>query len=250
MRTISEYGRSRDERLLRKCAVVYPAIREVNSESDKRRSQREGISLLFNGDFFRKGGANVVDAFERIQKIVPKVRLNLCCDEVKDFNTGDLVLREKYLTKIKANSAITLGRVSRAEMIESIMPQTDIYLLPTYAEAFGFAILETMAFGIPVVSTNYFAIPEMVSDQVTGLLIDTSRFNCDKMFPGYFVNQIPKEFHSYVSSQVFEKTMRLIDSPRTRNDMGIAARSVARSKFGFDNRNRAMREIYEQAVSG
>ena len=39
-----------------------------------------------SGDFFRKGGANVVDAFERLQDSHPGIRLTLCCAD-SDFHT-------------------------------------------------------------------------------------------------------------------------------------------------------------------
>lgn len=252
LRTLSDYGRETDGRLGKKSLVIYPAVREPSNLSEiievKRRGRRAPISLLFNGDFFRKGGAHVVDAFERIQVLTPDVRLRLCCDEQKDFNTSDPMLRSEYLRRIRENPAITLGRVSREEMLKVEFQNADIYVLPTYAEAFGFAILEAMAHGIPVISTNYFAIPEMVVDGVSGMLIDTSKYNCDKMFPGYCVKKIPLEFHEFMSESVFHNIMRLIDSPVRRVEMGVSGADICRSKFSVSRRGKVMREVYDLAV--
>src|SRR5690606_14442564 len=115
------------------------------------------------GDFFRKVGAHVVDAFERIQDDFPEATLRVCCNERLDFNTPDRALREKYLRKIHNNKRIIFGRVPREVMLNQVLPNTDIYLLPTYDEAFGFAILEAMAYGIPVIASNVFAIPEIIN---------------------------------------------------------------------------------------
>ena len=60
--TLHSYGRIRDEGILGKATVVYPAIREVPDHL-VRFHDREDIVLLFSGDFFRKGGVNVVNAF-------------------------------------------------------------------------------------------------------------------------------------------------------------------------------------------
>ena len=49
---------------------------------------------------------------------------------------------------------------------------SDIFVLPTYFEAFPGVILEAMQFGLPVVSTQEGAIPEMVQHTVTGLLVE------------------------------------------------------------------------------
>ena len=239
-----------DSKLIEKCRVVYPAIREIDRRWMRNRVPGSELTLMFNGNFFIKGGAHVVDAFERVQKIIPGARLRLCCDENKDFATTNQALRERYLVRIRSNSGIKLGRVTRDEMLRSVLPSTDIYLLPTYADAFCFAVLEAMSFGIPVVATNYFAIPEMVEDGVTGVLVDTSTFDCAKMFPGCAVGHIPMEFHAYVCDCVFRGIVQLVGSSRTMQEMGEAAISRVREKFSFQVRNSVMSEIYESALSG
>lgn len=247
-KTLIEYGGVSDPQLLRKCRVVYPAIREVDPELVTSRTPKATLTLMFNGSFFIKGGAHVVDAFERLQKVMPGVRLKLCCDEVKDFVTKNVQLREKYLKRIKENPGIELGRVPRERMLKEVFPSTDIYLLPTYADAFGFAVLEAMSYGIPVVATNYFAIPEMVVAGVTGELIDTSNFDCVKMFPGCAVEHIPREFHEYMSESVFDNIMRIVDTPGRMRDLGQAALGRARERFSFSARNSEMRHVYERAL--
>lgn len=247
-KTLVDYGGSDDPKLLKKCQVVYPAIREVNSELIRSRETGAGLTLMFNGSFFIKGGVHVVDAFERVQLMIPGARLKLCCDEIKDFSTSNSELRERYLKKVKENPGIELGRVTREQMLGSVFPNTDIYLLPTYADAFGFAVLEAMSYGVPVIATNYFAIPEMVVDGVTGSLIDTSNFDCVKMFPGCEVGQIPPNFHEYMSNCLFAEIMRLVDSPKKMHEMAQAALVRTRETFSFRVRNSIMGEIYEQAL--
>ncbi|RQW86055.1 MAG: glycosyltransferase [Geobacter sp.] len=241
--TLRTYGGIQDSRILNKVEVVYPAIREVPDDLVKFNGQN--LQVLFSGDFFRKGGVNVIDAFERAQRIYPTIKLRLCCDEKIDFNTQDATLKEEYLRKIRANAGILLGRVPRDELIRDILPGTDIYLLPTYAEAFGFAILEAMAYGIPVISTNHFAIPEMIEHGVSGFLIDTNRFDCEKLFKGYVVNKIPETFRNYVTEMLFKFLCQLIESAELRMKMGSNGVRVARSKFSIELRNNKMLEIYK-----
>ena len=243
--TLHSYGGLGEGWMQEKVAVVYPAIREVPDELIRFSSRQ--VNILFSGDFFRKGGANVVDAFEKAQQIYPGIRLRLCCDE-QDFCTMNEPLRQEYLDKVRSNGAIICGRVPREKLIEEILPETDIYLLPTYTEAFGFAILEAMAYGIPVISTNYFAIPEMISHGATGFLVDTSGFDCDKLFRGYLVNEIPEAFNRHVTENLFTYLCQLIESPELRSEFGREAMAVARSKFSFAARNRAMQEIYREAL--
>ena len=244
--TLVEYGRVRDSAILEKTTIVYPAIREVPDE--KIRYSHDGVHLLFSGDFFRKGGANVVDVFEELLKQFPGIKLRICCDEKIDFNTSNYELKAKYLNKIKSNSSILFGRVTRSQMFEEILPDTDIYLLPTYTEAFGFAILEAMAFGIPVVATNQFAIPEILEHEQSGLLVDISQYDTQKMFRGYVVGDIQKDFRNHVNEQLKSCLEKLISSAELRKFIGTKARHVVRSKFSFAARNKVMSKIYFDAL--
>jgi glycosyltransferase involved in cell wall biosynthesis len=245
--TLRSYGRIEDCNLLKKITVVYPAVRMV---PDKLiHFNHEDVRILFSGDFFRKGGVNVIDAFELAQRIYPTIKLILCCDENIDFYTQNTALKEEYIKKIRSNNGIIFcGRVPRDELINTILPRTDIYLLPTYVEAFGFALLEAMAYGIPVISTNYFAIPEIIEHNVCGYLIDTSKYECDKLFKGYIVNDIPSEFKNYMTDNLYVYLCRLIESVDLREKFGKSGLEIARSKFSFDERNKKMLEIYREAL--
>jgi glycosyltransferase involved in cell wall biosynthesis len=203
---------------------------------------------LFSGDFFRKGGANLIDVFEQLQKEFEGIRLRVCCDEKVDFITSNDALKAEYLDRIRSNSAITFGRVPREQMLREVLPETDIYLLPTYYEAFGFAILEAMAYGIPVVASNVFAIPELLTDGHSGLLIDLAGFDCARLFPGYRVNAIPESFRQSVNEQLLAKTRRLIGSPVERRRIGQNALNDSRSRFGFAARNKIISKLYRNAI--
>jgi glycosyltransferase involved in cell wall biosynthesis len=247
-RTLQTYAGVEDKGLLGKATVVYPAIRKA-ADAQIQFPNRNDVNILFSGDFFRKGGVNVVDAFERARRTHPSITLTLCCDEKIDFNTPNARLRAEYLDRIRrADGIAMLGRVPRDRLVADILPKADVYLLPTYAEAFGMSILEAMAFGIPVIATNYFAIPEMLEHEVSGLLIDIRQFDCDRMFRGYVVGEIPSGFREYVTDRLFRHLCRLIESVDERKRIGMAALDVARTRFSFETRNRKMLEIYREAL--
>lgn len=246
--TLSGYAGIDPSALAGKATVVYPAVRRVPDNLVAYR--HDNLRLLFSGDFFRKGGVHVVDAFERARRRYPGISLTLCCDERNDFNTPHRSLRSEYLNKINTVPGISnRGRIGREELMTEVYPNTDIYIIPTYVETFGMAILEAMAFGIPIISTNHFAIPEMIQDGVNGVLIDTTRFECDTLFSGYIVRDIPADFREYMTDAVFTQLCRLIESLELRTSIGQAALDVARTRFSFARRNAAMREIYRQALA-
>jgi glycosyltransferase involved in cell wall biosynthesis len=245
--TAFDYGQIRDEALIRKIDVVYPAIRTVPDEMI--RFNEGEVSLLFTGEFFRKGGVNVIDAFARAQARFPGIRLNLCCDETIDFSTPIPGLRQEYLSKIRSNPGISwLGRVSRDRLLTEILPETDVYMLPTYEEVFGFSILEAMAFGIPVISTNVFAIPELLENEVSGYLIDISSYHPERFVRGYVVVDLPEDFQEFLTENLYYRICQLVESSELRRRIGLAGLATARTKFSFETRNRAMSEIYRSSL--
>jgi hypothetical protein len=88
----------------------------------------------------------------------------------------------------------------------------------------------------------------MIEHGVSGFLIDTSRFDCDRLFRGYVVDRLPRDFREHVTEHLFTYLSRLIESAELRRTIGLAALNTARSKFSFARRNEQMLQIYREAL--
>lgn len=252
----SEWGRASlgemagpgDQQIIAKSHVVYPAVLPVPQQL--RADPGEIRNLLFSGDFFRKGGVNVVDAFLRLLTQYPDLRLTICCDPVIDFGTSAAELRSRYLKLVTSHPRIEfLGRIPRERMLNEILPRTHIYLIPTYAEAFGFAILEAMAYGIPVITTNICAMPEIIEDGSNGFAIDVSRFDVERKYRSYVVDGIDDDFREYLTDGVHSRITLLIERGDLRASMRHRAIEDVARKFSFETRNRQLTAIYGAALS-
>lgn len=62
------------------------------------------------------------------------------------------------------------GQIEHRELIK-IYNQTDIFVLASYVEALGIAIMEAMASGLPVIATKTSGAKDLVSDGETGFLV-------------------------------------------------------------------------------
>ena len=55
--------------------------------------------------------------------------------------------------------------------VEELLPQLDLFLLPSEQESFGLAALEAMACGVPVIASNVGGLPELVGEGESGYLL-------------------------------------------------------------------------------
>jgi len=240
MDTLFTYGKCQSHNIIDKATVVYPAIQLRREEAFTNESPKQ---LLFSGDFFRKGGANVVDVFIQLQTEFPKLKLRLCCAE--HLHTSNTKLRDEYLRKINSNKNITFGLVSRKEMLTDILPNTDVFLSPTYQETFGFAILEAMSFGIPVISTNIFAIPEIIDNNKDGILLDIRNEDFIKSSKGYGIDSLCKDFHDYTNDQLYSALKKMLKDPKHRLSLSSNAIDKCKNKFSPEKRAIVMSKIYQ-----
>jgi phosphatidylinositol alpha-1,6-mannosyltransferase len=63
------------------------------------------------------------------------------------------------------------GNVSDAELRANYR-DSDIFIMPSAAEGFGFVYLEAMHYAKPIIAANSGATPEVVRDRETGLLVE------------------------------------------------------------------------------
>lgn len=86
----------------------------------------------------------------------------------------------------------------------------DIFVLPSYWEAFGLVATEAMAMGKPVVATRVGGLPEVVSDEETGLIV-------------------PMGDPSALATAI----KRLLDDKHLREQMGAAGRNRVKTVFSI-----------------
>lgn len=80
--------------------------------------------------------------------------------------------------------------------------------LSQWEELFGWMIAEGMAYGKPIVATRVGGIPELVSDGISGFLVERND-----------------------TADAAEKLLRLIQDPELRHEMGAVGRNLVAEKF-------------------
>ncbi|PIT98548.1 MAG: hypothetical protein COT71_00015 [Candidatus Andersenbacteria bacterium CG10_big_fil_rev_8_21_14_0_10_54_11] len=119
-----------------------------------------------------KGLEDAIDAFPQVRKKHPDIHLAIAG---ADFGKRSDLLRRARAYGIE-QSVHLLGHLNRDELIGAYQ-HADVFLHPSYYEAFGIVIAEALAAGTPVVARNCSAIPYVAPHEVAALLFN----NADEM---------------------------------------------------------------------
>lgn len=147
------------------------------------RRERDTFTFLFVGtDFERKGGFDVVEAFERVAREADNVRLVVAGSDPWTPNPDRLLhswvsgeRRVRVLATFETLQRRGLAEhhplVPAQELRDGLYPAADAFVMPTLAEGFGFTNVEAMSYSLPVVSSTVGPIREIVAEGETGLLV-------------------------------------------------------------------------------
>jgi glycosyltransferase involved in cell wall biosynthesis len=111
--------------------------------------------------------------------------------------------------------------------IPRILPVMQAFVLSSLYEGFGISILEAMAAGKPVIATSVGGIPEFVTHDVTGLLIE----------PGNI-------------TALAGAITKVLESPERARQMGLKGQEFVRGKYGIAAVVRQHEQVYEACLVG
>ena len=107
------------------------------------------------------------------------------------------------------------------------MATADLLVLPSVAEAFGLVLTEALYMGTPVVATSVGGIPEIVDDNVDGVLVPPAD-----------------------SRALADAIVDLLHNQERRHRMAGAGRDKVLTRFSFEGMVRSYESIYEKGVAG
>ena len=107
----------------------------------------------------------------------------------------------------------------------SALAAASMFVLPSYSENFGIALVEAMAAGLPCV----------MSDQV-GIATDTKEYDAGLV--------VPCEAGALASAM-----HRLLDDPELRGRLGVNARRLVEDRFSVEAMSNSLVELYDRVLS-
>jgi glycosyltransferase involved in cell wall biosynthesis len=132
----------------------------------------------------------------------------------------------RWLAEEGALEAVTFTDMVLGERKAALLRRADLFVLPSYTENFGIAVVEAMAAGLPVVISNQVNIWSEIAAARAGLVVKPDVL------------------------EVAQAMLTLLDNPSLANEMGERGRCLAQEKFSWQVAADELLRLYRDVVAG
>ncbi len=181
-------------------------------------------NVLFVGGLEpRKGLEYLVLAMERVVKIIPETRL-VAVAKAGFRGTDDWNWFKSLAGRLGLSGNVEFLESVSQERLLQCYADCDLLVLPSKTEGWGLSLMEAMACGKPVVASRVGGVPELVREDVDGLLVGAGEVEA-----------------------ISEAILRLLRDAGLRERMGRAGRERV-SQFSWDDTARTVLRAYETVL--
>ena len=207
-------------------AVIENGLRAVPNAlgADGGESQRElarspgDLCVGTVGRFSRqKGHRYLIEAARTVVSRFPRVRF---------FLAGEGELQKKLERKIRRLGLGSYFRMpGQLRDVGRLYETLDVYVSSSLWEGLPYTVLEAMQAGKPVVATAVGGVPDIITNEETGLLVP------------------PRD-----ASALAEKICQLLADPDTRRRLGTAATGTVHERYGAETMVRRIEDVYRAVL--
>lgn len=148
-----------------KISTVYNGI-DTNKFNVADHEKKDKVKLVFVGNLIDVKAVDIlIHAVNLLRTDIP-VFLDIYGDGKNGKEYQDLV------NKLDIADIIKFKGIVSNDVLAEYLPKYSYLVLPSHYETFGIVLIEAMACGIPVIATKVGAIPEIVTSDEVGILVE------------------------------------------------------------------------------
>ena len=231
-RFVEQYGRVDRARIRRvyygldpapfEAAARIPAAEKLACRAEFGFGPRDIVFTCVARFAAQKAHDVLLRAFDRARRTDPKIKLLL----VGDDPFGDWRQKaEAHARELQLGSACVFAGIRRD--VPRILAASDVFVMCSLWEGLGLVFLEAMATELPVLASRVSAVPEVVAEDVTGLLVPPAD-----------------------DAALAEGFLRLARDPALRQSLGRAGASRVRESFGLERMFDETLAVYRDVLAG
>lgn len=178
--------------------------------------------VLFLGRInFKKGLDILAQAYTTIRRQRKNVQLVIAGPD----NDGYSAQVREWFARADCLSSVTFTGMVRNGLKAALLKRARVFVLPSYTENFGIAVVEAMGAGIPVAISNRVNIWREVQDAAAGLVAQPD------------------------ADQFAKILMTLLDDPGAAEAMGERGYRFARTRFSWERAGDGLLAMYREAAA-
>jgi len=195
---------------------VEPALFNVVSH------HQPGKRLLYTGRLAATKGLPILfESLVALKPSHPDILLTIVGDG------SDRTELEQMTAQLELNDNVKfVGYKSQAEVRE-YMQETDVFVLPSFAEGVPVSLMEAMAAGVPVVTTQIAGVSELVENGVSGYIVPAGD-----------------------GITLAERIKTLLTEPQLRSQFGTAGREKIEKEFNLNHEVARFYRVMAAALDG
>lgn len=238
-------------KIKQKLYIVHPPQNQIITKEElnkKINMSKKTIRFIIIGhDFFRKGGKQIINVLERLSKDNYKFELTIISKLIYgDYaSLTDKLDYDYVVKKIEKYSWINYySRLDNSDVLE-IAKNSDVGLLPSLAETYGYSALELMACGCPVVTTNIRAFNE-INNESRGWVCDLEP---NKYGEKIYANLSPdqkKKILSKLENNLYNILKNILDNPNQINNKAFESYEYIKNRHSISKYEEVLNQIYSK----
>ena len=213
------------------CPNAIPAISNANGVTVN--SNHVPHILLLNNIMKTKGIMEYLSALKILKDKGVKFQADFVGGLTKEMSGEEF---DSALSMMGLNGCCTYYGPKYGDDKYSFFSQADVFVLPSYTEAFPVSILEAMQFALPVVASNVGGVSAEVEDGVSGFLLGGKQ--------PIMLNTFRPDV-----CEIADKLQVLLTDTDLRHKMGSAGREKFEREFTLEVFEKRMVEILSNNVS-
>ncbi len=166
-----------------------------------------------------KGQVILLEAVKLMKERGKKFKLTL----IGGGENIELIKRKVEEYKLSKEVVVT-GAVGHDRVREELA-NTDVFVLPSFAEGIPVALMEAMAMKIPVITTCITGVPELIEDRVDGYLVEPSNI-----------------------IQLADTIMEVFENRDSLEELKSKAAEKVRVKYDVEKNTRELAEIFKKNI--
>ncbi|HSN94429.1 MAG TPA: glycosyltransferase family 4 protein [Anaerolineaceae bacterium] len=238
--------------ILAKMKVLHPPQDLlVEAVNPREYSNATPIRFILVGEaFFRKGGKELLLAFEKLVKEehLPIKLVVVSSLRLEPYAAHETEKDVQWAKKIFADNPDWVEYFPSLpnDKVLELMKSCDVGLLPTWADTYGISVLEAQACGLPVITTDSRALPEMNNNRV-GWLINVPQNRLKEAL--YNTEENRNLLGATIQAGLEDIIRQIVANPEQIAEKGGRALEKIRTDHDPAQYANKMRAIYREALS-